>query len=130
MRVIAGNARGRRLKAPKGREVRPTADRVKEALFSLLARDLTGARVLDLFAGTGSLGIEALSRGAAQAVLVDSLAPAAKMIRENLHELGFTERATIWTAPVARTLRSMGRRGEIFDVIFLDPPYGHKLVED
>ena len=130
MRVIAGNARGQRLKAPKGREVRPTADRVKEALFNLIAAELEGARVLDLFAGTGNLAIEALSRGAAQAILVDSSPASMRLIRENLKRLHFTERADTWVAPVSRVLRAMARRSESFDIIFLDPPYGQRLIEE
>ena len=130
MRIIAGNARGQRLKAPKGRDVRPTADRVKEALFNLIAAKLEGARVLDLFAGTGNLAIEALSRGAAQAILVDSSTASMRLIRKNLERLRFTERADTWVAPVSRVLRAMARRSDCFDIIFLDPPYGQRLVEE
>jgi len=128
MRVIAGDARGRKLKAPKNRSVRPTADRVKEALFNIIAADIEEAKVLDLFAGTGNLTIEALSRGAADAVLVDFSTGAAKMISENLARLGLARRATVITARVARALRGLARQRAGFDIIFLDPPYGQELV--
>jgi 16S rRNA (guanine966-N2)-methyltransferase len=128
MRVISGQAKGRRLKTPKGREVRPTADRVKEALFNILPRDLTGRRVLDLFAGTGNLSMEALSRGAAESVLVEISRDAAKLIEENLRSLGFTARSRVLTASVFKTVRRLARGGESFDLIFLDPPYEQGLV--
>ena len=128
MRVIGGAAKGRRLRAPKGPAVRPTADRVKESLFNILPRDFSGARVLDLFAGSGNLSIEALSRGAAYAVLIDSSARSAAVIRENLQRLGFAAQTEVWMAPVARALRSLARRKEIFDYIFLDPPYDQELA--
>jgi 16S rRNA (guanine966-N2)-methyltransferase len=128
MRVIGGNARGRRLKVPTGRTLRPTAAKVKEALFNILPHDLSGARVLELFAGTGNLTIEALSRGAAEAILVDSSAESGKVIRENLHRLQLTDRTKVWITPVARALRLLARRGETFDMIFLDPPYERKWM--
>jgi 16S rRNA (guanine966-N2)-methyltransferase len=123
MRIIGGAAKGRRLRAPKGQAVRPTADRVKEALFNILPRDFSGAHVLDLFAGSGNLSIEALSRGAARAVLVDASARSAAMIRENLRHLGLTAQTEVWVAPVARSLRTLARRSDSFDYVFLDPPY-------
>lgn len=129
MRIIGGSARGRRLKAPKGRALRPTAARVKEALFNILPHDLSGAKVLDLFAGTGNVTIEALSRGAAEAILVDASAESTKTIRENLRRLDLTDRAKVWNTPVNRALRLLGGRRETFDLIFLDPPYDQRLVE-
>ena len=129
MRVVGGLAKGRRVKAPKGHTLRPTADRVKEALFNILPHDLSGYRVLDLFAGTGNLSLEALSRGAAEAFLVDESRGARKAIEENLRALGFKEQAHVWTAPVIRVLRMLGRKGERFDLIFLDPPYEKNLIE-
>jgi 16S rRNA (guanine(966)-N(2))-methyltransferase RsmD len=128
MRVIGGNARGRRLKVPRGKTLRPTAARVKEALFNILPHDLSGSKVLDLFAGTGNLTIEALSRGATEAILVDSSAESGKAIRENLHRLDLADRTKVWITPVARALRLLARRGETFDMIFLDPPYEHKWI--
>ena len=129
MRVIGGDARGRRLKVPKGREVRPTAARVKEALFNILPHDLSGIKVLDLYAGTGNLTIEALSRGAAEAILVDSSAGSAKLIRENLRRLKLVSRTKVWVIPVTHAARLLANRRETFDMILLDPPYGQRLVE-
>jgi 16S rRNA (guanine(966)-N(2))-methyltransferase RsmD len=129
MRVIGGNARGRRLKVPKGRTLRPTAARVKEALFDILPRDLSGMRLLDLFAGTGNVTIEALSRGAEEAVLVDASAASGRAIRANLRALALTDRAHLWCMPVEQALRRLERQQENFDLIFVDPPYGRKLVE-
>lgn len=128
MRIIGGRARGRRLKAPKGLAVRPTSGRVKEALFNILPRNLGGLNVLDLFAGSGNLTIEALSRGAARATLVDSSSESAKVMRENLAALSLSDRARILTLPVSRALRRLARQGERFDVIFLDPPYERGLA--
>ena len=129
MRVIGGAAKGRRLKSFKGRTVRPTADRVKEALFNILPHDLSGLRVLDLFAGTGNLTLEALSRGAREACLVDRSQGAAKMIRANLHALGFSQRSRVVVMPVLRAIRSLAAKEERFDLIFVDPPYENGWVE-
>lgn len=123
MRIIGGTAGGRRIGAPKGSAIRPTADRVREALFNILPRDLTGIHVLDLFAGSGSLSLEALSRGAASALLVDESAAAAKLIRRNVDALGFTDRARLWMDPVGKTLSRLADEGAAYDAIFLDPPY-------
>jgi 16S rRNA (guanine(966)-N(2))-methyltransferase RsmD len=128
MRVIGGAARGRRLKVPKGQAVRPTAARVKESLFNILPHDFSGLRVLDLFAGSGNVSIEALSRGAAKAVLIDESPRSAAVIRDNLSRLGLSERAQVWTAPVLRSLRKLAKSRETFDLIFLDPPYDRELV--
>lgn len=125
MRVIAGTAGGRRLVAPKGRDVRPTSDRVKEALFSSLAPRLPGARVLDLYAGSGALAIEALSRGAAAAVLVERNRAALAAIEHNLAATGFTAAARVTTGDLPQAL---GQLIGLFDVVFLDPPYA--LAED
>lgn len=129
MRIIGGTARGRRIKAPKGSTIRPTADRVREALFNILPREFSGQRVLDLFAGTGSLSLEALSRGAASALLVDESAEAAGLIRRNLETLGFTDRARIWPDSVSKALSRLAGEGAVYDAIFLDPPYDHGWVE-
>jgi 16S rRNA (guanine966-N2)-methyltransferase len=122
MRVIAGTHGGRELIAPKGRATRPTSDRVREALFSIL-RDISDLRVLDLFAGSGALAIEALSRGAAQATLVDSAAPAIAAIRRNLDALRLD--AEVVRQPAARFLEAACRDGRQYDLVFLDPPYRH-----
>ena len=119
MRVITGTARGRRLKELQGMETRPTTDKVKESLFSIIQFDIEGRRVLDLFAGTGQLGIEALSRGAAEAVFVDRRPDAVRLVQENLALCGFTDRARVKSGDALAYLKS----GEKFDLIFLDPPY-------
>jgi len=123
MRVIAGEARGRPLRAPKGSATRPTTDRVREALFNALGSqlDLRGARVLDLFAGTGALGIEALSRGAAHAVFVDHDAAARRLVAENLRSTGFSDRATVRAGDGTSAVLVAGLGA--FDVAFCDPPY-------
>ena len=125
MRVITGTARGRRLKELQGMDTRPTTDKVKESMFSILQFDIEGHRVLDLFAGTGQLGIEALSRGAAEAMFVDKRADAVKLVRENLELCGLSDRARVKNGDSLAFLRS----GERFDLILLDPPYGSGLLE-
>jgi 16S rRNA (guanine966-N2)-methyltransferase len=122
MRIIAGTHGGRELHAPKGRATRPTSDRVREALFSILG-DIHDLRVLDLFAGSGALAIEALSRGAKEATLVDSAAPAITVIRRNLEALNLS--AEVVRQPAARFLRAASRDGRQYDLVFLDPPYRH-----
>jgi len=129
MKVIGGAARGRKLKVPKGMAVRPTAARVKESLFNILPHDFSGLRLLDLFAGSGNVSIEALSRGAVEAVLVDESSRAGAVIRENLTRLELIQRTQIWVIPVARALRKLAQSGEKFDLIFLDPPYERGLVK-
>ena len=124
MRVITGTARGRRLKELQGMDTRPTTDKVKESMFSILQFDIEGRRVLDLFAGTGQLGIEALSRGAAEAVFVDKRADAVKLVRDNLELCGLLDRAQVRSGDSLAYLRS----GEKFDLIFLDPPYASGLL--
>jgi len=128
MKVIGGAARGRKLMVPKGHAVRPTAARVKESLFNILPHDFSGLRLLDLFAGSGNVSIEALSRGAVEAVLVDESVRSAAAIRANLARLELNRRAQVWVAPVARSLRKLDKAGEKFDLIFLDPPYDKGLV--
>ena len=122
MRVIAGSRRGARLLAPRGREVRPTSDRVREALFSILA-DVGGARVLDLFAGSGALAIEALSRGAGEATLVDSSAASISAIRRNLEALGLN--AEVRRQRALKFLERARTASRQYDLVFLDPPYRH-----
>jgi 16S rRNA (guanine(966)-N(2))-methyltransferase RsmD len=126
MRVITGSARGRRLKELEGMETRPTTDRVKEGLFNILQFDIEGRRVLDLFAGTGQLGIECLSRGAASAVFVDRRSDAVKLIRENLKVTELEKNATVISGDSMEYLKSLKEK---FDLIFLDPPYGTGLVQ-
>ena len=121
MRVVAGTLGGRRLRAVPGRDTRPTSDRVREALFSIVGDRVVGARVLDLFAGTGALAIEALSRGAASAVLVEQAPQAVAVIRGNLEALGLERLASVRRTRVETYLR--GQRDGPFDLVFLDPPY-------
>ena len=121
MRVIAGTYGGRRLQAPPGTDTRPTADRVREALFSILGDRVQDARVLDLFAGSGALAIEALSRGAREATLVDNAAPAIRAITANLETLEAD--ATVVRAEARRFLGGASRSGHSYDLVFLDPPY-------
>lgn len=123
MRVITGFARGRKLTAPKGIHTRPTTDRVKEALFNILGDRVTDARVLDLFAGTGALAIEALSRGAAQAVLLDNDPQAIKAIQQNLALTGMTPMVKLIGQDVWQFIKSHQAFPPVFDIIFMDPPY-------
>ncbi len=121
MRVIAGTLRGRTLAAPPGDATRPTGARVKEALFSIL-RDVSGLSVLDLYAGSGALGIEALSRGAASAVFVESAGPAIRCLRENLTKLRLGQRATLLPVRVASARAQLAKLGP-FDLVLCDPPW-------
>ena len=127
MRVITGTARGVQLKTPDGMTTRPTADRVKEALFSIIQFEIPGARVLDLFGGTGQLGIEALSRGAKSAVFVDAGEPACKLIRENLKRTRLEQQGGVVRSDYLQYLK---RCREKFDIILLDPPYAEVFLEN
>lgn len=118
MRVIAGELRSRQLKSLKGNDVRPTPDRLREALFSILTGQIEGATFLDAYAGTGAVGIEALSRGAAYAVFLEKDAAAARVIEENLTALGLTRRAMVVKGAVSQTLARQRA-----DIAFLDPPF-------
>jgi 16S rRNA (guanine966-N2)-methyltransferase len=123
MRVIAGRLGGRRLQAPRGRATRPTSDRVREALFAMLGA-LDGASVLDLFAGSGALGIEALSRGAAQAVFVEHDAAALRSLSANLDALGLAPPLVqVHRSDALAALQTARRREETYDLLFIDPPY-------
>ncbi len=129
MRIIAGSARGRPLKGPKGADpIRPTADRVRETIFNLLGQWMDGLAVLDLYAGTGALGLEAVSRGARQAVLVDQHREAVALCRANTEALGFGDRVEVVATPVDRALARLGREGRAFDLVFADPPYAARAV--
>jgi 16S rRNA (guanine966-N2)-methyltransferase len=127
MRIIAGEFKGRRLAAVKGR-IRPTSDKVREAVFSILGPAVLDARVLDLFAGTGALTLEALSRGAAEAVLVEENGAALGVLRQNLETLGIRERVRVLALPVPAAIRKLAARETQFSLIFLDPPYGRGLA--
>lgn len=127
MRVITGKARGVQLKTPEGMLTRPTTDRVKEALFSIINFEIPGAKVLDLFGGTGQLGIEALSRGAKSAVFVDAREEACKLIRENLKRTKLEQDAAVVRSDY---LDYLERCREQFNIIFLDPPYAEVFLEN
>lgn len=126
MRVIAGTARSLQLKTPQGMDTRPTTDRIKETLFNMLQFDLFGARFLDLFAGSGGIGIEALSRGAKEAVFVDNSKEASECITDNLAHTHFDEKGTLIKQDVFVALQMLEYK-EPFDIIFMDPPYDHEL---
>lgn len=127
MRVITGKARGVQLKTPDGMTTRPTTDRVKEALFSIIQFEIPAARVLDLFGGTGQLGIEALSRGAKSAVFVDAGEPACRLIKENLRRARMEADANVIRSDYLDYLK---RSRDVFDIIFLDPPYAEVYLEN
>lgn len=129
MRIVAGTARGRVLKGPKSREIRPTADRVRESLFNILGQWTDGLSVLDLFAGTGALALEALSRGAVRALLVDKGREALALCQENVRALGFAACAEIWAMPVDRAIERLGREQRRFELIFADPPYALEATQ-
>ena len=124
MRIIAGAYKGRRLTTPRGDTTRPTADQVRIALLDTLMPWLPEARVLDLFAGAGGVGLEALSRGAAHVTFVERDARAVQALRANVATLGVAPATRLVRADVGRALRALRRDGERFDVVFLDPPYG------
>jgi 16S rRNA (guanine(966)-N(2))-methyltransferase RsmD len=126
MRVITGSARGRKLGQLQGNDTRPTTDRVKESIFNIIQFDIEGRRVLDLFGGTGQLGIEALSRGAAHCTFVDVRREAVSLIRENLQLTGLADKARVVQSDY---LAFLTRAGEKFDLVFLDPPYAAGLLE-
>jgi 16S rRNA (guanine966-N2)-methyltransferase len=123
VRIIAGSYGGRVLKAPPGDATRPTSDRVREALFSILGPRIVDARVLDLFAGSGALGLESLSRGASRVTFVDAAAPAIRAVQANLQALGAD--ATVQRGEALRFLERASGRGAQYDLVFLDPPYRH-----
>ena len=127
MRVISGKARGVTLKTPEGLQTRPTADRVKEAIFSILQFDLPGTKVLDLFGGTGQLGIEALSRGAEKAVFVDAGEAACKLIQENLSRTKLEGQGKVIRSDYLQFLSTCKEK---FDIILLDPPYAEVFLEN
>ena len=127
MRVISGSARGTRLKTPEGQLTRPTSDRVKEAIFSVIQFEVEGSRFLDLFGGSGQMGIEALSRGAAGAVFVDGRREACRLIQENLRLTRLQDKASVVQSDY---LSYLSRCRETFDIIFLDPPYAEVFLEN
>jgi len=130
MRIIAGEFRGRRLKGPRDTALRPTGDRLKETLFDILGPRVTGSVFADVFAGTGSIGLEALSRGAREVVFVESNPEAARLIRRNLEICGVSSGFRVLRQEAFSSLRSLGREGFAADTVFLDPPYNFEPYAD
>lgn len=129
MRVIAGAAKGRKLQTIEGLSTRPTTDRIKETLFNIIAFDLPECNFLDLFSGSGAIGIEALSRGATQAVFVDHNAQCQQVIRENLLHTKLDKQARVLGIEVPKALEQLAKEKAVFDIVFLDPPYESGLIE-
>jgi 16S rRNA (guanine966-N2)-methyltransferase len=129
MRITGGQAKGRLLVSLKGWKIRPTSDRVREAIFNLIGQDVTGFKVLDLFAGTGCLGIEALSRGASRALFIDKSIQSIKLIKKNLARCGYEPLGFVWKKDLTKGLPRQHRLlKEKFDLIFIDPPYEKKMI--
>lgn len=122
-RVISGKYRGAILMAPKGDKTRPTSDKVKEALFSMLQSEIPDSDILDLFAGSGQIGIEAVSRGAQEAVFVEQNAKSLQIIQANITKLHIEDETEIYRMEISKALRILGDAGKVFDIIFMDPPY-------
>lgn len=129
MKVVAGSVRGFRLVAPAGKNTRPTTNRIKETLFNILQWEVPGSRFLDLFSGSGGIAVEALSRGAAEAVLVEMDREALRCIRENLDHTGMNECSAVMGMDVMQALRRLDQIGKPFDIIFMDPPYQRNVEE-
>lgn len=127
MRIIGGEARGRKISVPKGKDIRPTSNMIKESLFNSLY-SVTGKAFLDLFAGSGNVGLEALSRGAQKVVFIEKDRMRGNVIRENLRHLGFEARAEVLDLDAERAVRFLAARGERFDILFADPPYERGFV--
>ncbi len=128
MRIVSGTFKGRRLASFKGMDIRPTSDKVREAIFNILPREFTFKKVLDLFAGTGAMGLEALSRGALDATFVDSGSEAISLIRKNMESCG--AEARVFKSSVHASLKQFARKGEKFDLIIIDPPYDSTLLSE
>lgn len=124
IRIVAGAAKGRQVRVPANSSIRPTTSVVREAIFDLMGADVAGSHVLDLFAGSGSLGLEALSRNASSVLFVDHDQAAVRTIRENLSSLGYSDRGEVWCCSHARAIERLRRMGKRFEVILSDPPYG------
>jgi len=129
MRIISGTSKGRKLATPKSQSLRPTSDRVKESIFNMLREEIEGEMVLDLFAGTGNLGIEALSRGAKKVIFVEKGRHALGLIQRNLIQFGLEEKSEILPMDANRAIGVLKQRGKFFDLIFVDPPYEKGLIE-
>lgn len=134
MRVISGNARGKKLVSLEGMNTRPTLDRVKEALFNIIQFDIADKNVLDLFAGSGAIGIEAISRGAKSATFCDNSIDAVKIIKTNIENTRSKDKATVINKDYSLVLKQLGKENKQFDIIYLDPPYktdfANKAIEE
>ena len=130
MRVIGGIKGSLRIKSSKSKSLRPTMDRVRETVFNILGNRVSDAFFLDLFAGTGSVGIEALSRGAREVIFVEKEFRTAKILNENLERLGFEKGGTILKMDFSRAIKSIKRDGKQFDIVYIDPPYASELCEE
>lgn len=130
MRIVAGTAKGRALEGPKGQEIRPTSDRVRGAIFNILGQWMDGLTVLDLYAGTGALGLEALSRGATKAVLVDRDREAQGLCRTNAASTKLEDKVRLLPMPVSRAVELLQKEGARFELIFADPPYAEQAVPE
>ena len=129
MRIISGTSKGRKLVTPRSQSLRPTSDRVKESMFNILQDDIVGKVVLDLFAGTGNLGIEALSRGAKKTIFVEKGRQALRLIQRNLTQFGLEEQSEILPKDANRAIGILKQKGESFDLILMDPPYQKGLIQ-
>lgn len=129
MRIITGSAKGTKLKTPRGLDTRPTADRVKESIFNILGEKIVDAVVLDVFSGTGNLALEALSRGASRAVLIDQSSASIAVIKQNVIQTKLHDRVEILKSEAIKALGKMVQSGQVFDLIFCDPPYNKGLNE-
>lgn len=130
MKVVAGTARGMNLEVPQGRHTRPTTGRIKETLFNIIQKDVPESRFLDLYSGSGSIAIEALSRGASEAVLVENNRQALSCINANIKKAKFQERAQVMPYEAMHALKKLDNSGRVFDIIFMDPPYGRGFEKE
>lgn len=128
MRIISGEAKGRKLLSPVGMGTRPTLDRIKESIFNIIQNYVPGAKAIDVFAGTGSLGLEAVSRGAKECYLIDKGDETFKFLKQNVENLGFSDRCKCLNLDSYDALRQLGGKGEKFDLIFVDPPYLKNMI--
>lgn len=129
MRVVAGSVKGFNLVVPSGKKTRPTSNRIKETLFNILQWDIEGSTFLDLFSGSGGIGIEALSRGAKEAVFVEQDREAVRCIKQNLKHTRMEQSSGVMAMDVMQALRRLEQSGKLFDIIFIDPPYNKGLEE-
>jgi 16S rRNA (guanine966-N2)-methyltransferase len=130
MRIITGIARGRKIVTPEGLNTRPTSDRVKESVFNIIQGHIPDAKILDLFAGTGNLGLEAISRGAESCVFIEQDRNTYKVLTQNIKSLGFESQTEAYNQEALAAVSILSKRGKKFDVIFLDPPYGRGLIKE